>query len=394
MSTGDDLMAHSGHDDERAGDVHHGAIGVSGFLGMDTTSGRQAASRLESGGQRLPTILGGLEARVLDPGIWRGPDADAFRERWTSVRLQAETASASLIDRGRELAGHAEDQDAASGENGDPAVGGHLVQVADRAFPEAPAMFAGPLALGTSDDPDGSDGLDNDNRDEDGPDPATTDHTLTQEDADRILHEYQVESDEVTTWELSGIKRTLAELAGADIPDPIKVTRREAELLDGLGLVPMRDFRDNSDLATNETSARYGDENGKDPDPEARPFNDDHADAFRHAYVNALTSRDIGEEWATAYWTAHERLPNNDSAREAMDLYNNEVGRRIAAENPDASDKQLADLVQQAVADGEMVVIDESGRLVPSNSITPEQAGQPDPNAPELPGHPQQETGS
>lgn len=59
-----------------------------------------------------------------------------------------------------------------------------------------------------------------------------------------------------------------------------------------------------------------------------------------------------------------------------MDLYNNEVGRRIALENPDASEGDLADLVEQAIADGEMVVIDGEGNLVPSNSIPPEEAGE------------------
>ncbi|MGP9536472.1 DUF6973 domain-containing protein [Brachybacterium sp. AOP43-C2-M15] len=129
---------------------------------------------------------------------------------------------------------------------------------------------------------------------------------------------------------------------------------------------------------------------GPDPHPGEAPFNDDHADAFRHAYLNALQSRSFGDDWATGYWTAHERIPNNDPAREAMDLHDNEVGRRIAAENPGVSDAELGDLVEQAVADGEMVVIDQDGGLVPSNSITPEQAGHPDPDAAPMPGHPQE----
>jgi hypothetical protein len=52
-----------------------------------------------------------------------------------------------------------------------------------------------------------------------------------------------------------------------------------------------------------------------------------------------------------------------------MDLYNNEVGRRIAEANPNASEQQLADLVQQAIGRGEMVVIDRAGNLAWSNQV-------------------------
>ena len=38
-------------------------------------------------------------------------------------------------------------------------------------------------------------------------------------------------------------------------------------------------------------------------------------------------------------------LPGNSADREAMDLYNNEVGRQIALAHPDASRQELADLV-------------------------------------------------
>ena len=40
----------------------------------------------------------------------------------------------------------------------------------------------------------------------------------------------------------------------------------------------------------------------------------------------------FGEEFTRRFTTAHEATPDNPSAREAMDLHNNEVGRRIAAE--------------------------------------------------------------
>ena len=89
---------------------------------------------------------------------------------------------------------------------------------------------------------------------------------------------------------------------------------------------------------------------------------DNHNDAFRHAYANALLTERFGPEFAAAYATAHERIPDNPSAVEAMDLYNNEVGRTIAAANPDAGPEQLADMVQQAVENGDTVVIRTDGQ--------------------------------
>ncbi|MCZ4325904.1 hypothetical protein O4H28_06220 [Brachybacterium paraconglomeratum] len=62
-----------------------------------------------------------------------------------------------------------------------------------------------------------------------------------------------------------------------------------------------------------------------------------------------------------------------------MDLYNNQVGRRIAGANPGATDAELADLVEEAIHNGEMVVINSDGELVPSNSIGMDETGHPAP---------------
>nr|WP_143326179.1 wnt family protein [Vandammella animalimorsus] len=74
-------------------------------------------------------------------------------------------------------------------------------------------------------------------------------------------------------------------------------------------------------------------------------------------------TREFGIEFAKQFATAHEGLADTSDA-EAMDLYNNEVGRRIPMENPNASPQELADLVQDAVKNGEMVVIDKKANLL------------------------------
>ena len=102
------------------------------------------------------------------------------------------------------------------------------------------------------------------------------------------------------------------------------------------------------------------------------PTGDGHNDAFRHAFWNARMTAEFGENWAKQYGTAHEAVTtqiNNSSVREAMDLYNNEVGRQIAIDNPNASPAQLADKVKQALDDGKLLVVNQRGQLAWSNEV-------------------------
>ena len=104
-------------------------------------------------------------------------------------------------------------------------------------------------------------------------------------------------------------------------------------------------------------------------------LNDGHLDAYRHSLWNGRMTQAFGVEWTAAYATGHETVKGNPAAREAMDLWNNEVGRRIAQENPDASTRELADLVMEAINKGEMVVIDTDGNLAWSDQIPVGQHG-------------------
>ncbi|WP_429001295.1 DUF6973 domain-containing protein [Vandammella animalimorsus] len=135
------------------------------------------------------------------------------------------------------------------------------------------------------------------------------------------------------------------------------LSKTEGALLDKLqfsrGLVGLYEFKSIRDDALAQANNRY---------PRATQT-DGHGDAFRHAYWNALMTREFGIEFAKQFATAHEGLADTSDA-EAMDLYNNEVGRRIPMENPNASPQELADLVQDAVKNGEMVVIDKKANLL------------------------------
>lgn len=97
---------------------------------------------------------------------------------------------------------------------------------------------------------------------------------------------------------------------------------------------------------------------------------DGHGDAFRHMYWNALMSQKFGEDWTETYATAHEKTGGNNPQREAMDLWNNELGRKIGATNPNATPEELQALVRQEIESGKAVVItakNETGQPLPSD---------------------------
>jgi hypothetical protein len=92
----------------------------------------------------------------------------------------------------------------------------------------------------------------------------------------------------------------------------------------------------------------------------------DPGDAFRHAYWNALITREYGEEFASDFTTAHETEASNDfDAREQsfMDLHNNGVGINIAISNPNISDEELQNKIFEALKAGKLYVWDRSNDI-------------------------------
>ncbi|MGW0251372.1 DUF6973 domain-containing protein [Nocardia goodfellowii] len=148
--------------------------------------------------------------------------------------------------------------------------------------------------------------------------------------------------------------------------EPKRITASEAAMLDQL---------DNHGLAAAALLEYGASEEGKtifENEPRAGGVGDGHADAFRHAYWNALMAKEMGQDWAKNFATAHERIddPNaTHASSEAMDLHNNEIGRRIQAENPNASAAELKELVRKAVLDGRTVVLGPDGKLVYSDQV-------------------------
>lgn len=164
------------------------------------------------------------------------------------------------------------------------------------------------------------------------------------------------------------------------LPLPFSPTRTltttEGNILDRLsvnkGLIGLYRFKAISDEAFAVASAYYPsparDPKSNPPD-ESYLQNDGHRDAFRHAYWNILLTREFGEEWTRQYTTAHEALPGNFAVREAMDLFNNEVGRQIATANPGVSKEKLGVLLRNMIDNGSLIVVDKNGNIEWSNNV-------------------------
>lgn len=168
---------------------------------------------------------------------------------------------------------------------------------------------------------------------------------------DEILEKYRVREDPGGTHDFDA-PAFLDWLNGEEIPTQ-QLTQTEIEMLlaDPTRITTVMDIRDQ---ATAAAKARFPPPNGSEIDNQT--------DAFRHAYGRALMTQEFGEEWTAVFTAAHEGREANYQSSESMDLYNNQVGRDIALANPDASPQELADLVQQSVSSGDMVVIGPDGK--------------------------------
>ncbi|MEE4379300.1 MAG: LysM peptidoglycan-binding domain-containing protein [Candidatus Competibacteraceae bacterium] len=224
----------------------------------------------------------------------------------------------------------------------------------------------------------------------------------TRPTTDQILQDYQVATDPggIVEWQPSGFTGFVADVMGKG-DQTVHCTATEAEMLDDLNIFQLKGMTESFDRAYSESEQRFAipedianqrrsdfppGEQG-DRDYATWVNNDGQRDAFRHAYWNAMMTDRMGVEFTEAFTTAHEGAPGNPADREAMDLYNNELGRRIAEENPDASDAELAQLVFDAIQNGEALVIDAGGELAWSDQVPVWGHGQAD-DAPDPGGNP------
>ncbi len=98
----------------------------------------------------------------------------------------------------------------------------------------------------------------------------------------------------------------------------------------------------NREIAVQETIRRFG-QNGRN----------NKADAFRHAYYNALNAEFAGVDLAEEFGNAHEsETPQELSLEKEMDLFNNEAGRNLIDQGE--TNSELSDAVFSALEQGEL----------------------------------------
>ena len=104
-------------------------------------------------------------------------------------------------------------------------------------------------------------------------------------------------------------------------------------------------------------------------------FDESEQDAVRHAYWSGILTIQYGAKYAEHVTDRHERYGDEHGQKtidRVMDLYNNEVGRDIAAELPwyhgDYRYIQLMERILQAESEGLLMKI-EDGQLVPTSPV-------------------------
>ncbi|MGW5451574.1 WXG100 family type VII secretion target [Nocardia sp. NPDC003979] len=189
-------------------------------------------------------------------------------------------------------------------------------------------------------------------------------------DLEMILYTYQVNPDQqkMTKWPSEDFITWVNRFKPGSDVEQKDVTVSEAEMLNNLSLMDQYKFYQISEDAS-DTAERLFPDRSVDDQYDGN-FQDNHADAFRHAYWNAMLTEEFGAEWTEEYTTKHEGREDNRMSREAMDLYNNELGRRIATENPGLGPVGLQNKIIDAWNNGDGAVIDQDGNLARPRGTT------------------------
>ncbi|MFD5600753.1 DUF6973 domain-containing protein [Leucobacter sp. NPDC058333] len=180
---------------------------------------------------------------------------------------------------------------------------------------------------------------------------------------DEILLKYQIKDDprfggKALPWSPFGVPHDLVKgvMQSVGLDFDTELTATERDMLEAMLVWELKDAYDLQKTALNVAEEHF-------PVGTGRPGNYDQNDAFRHTYWSAIMTKKFGAEWAEQFTSAHEGYYSNPGPPEAMDLYNNEVGRSIATDHPFASEKELAGLIDEAVRNGDVITIDADKQL-------------------------------
>lgn len=321
-------------------------------LGMDTEQARSLAQQFTKTADELESQIVRTLGKQIAASPWKGMAADAFRNQWQSifapnVRVVAAELRSASETLNKNLAAQ-EQTSAADGASSSTSTSGSDSSSTGRGTHGVVPTNAGTQA------------------------PASPGNRSSLDD---VLRDNQVSDDRMVDWEPG--------FPFNHITDPRKITAGEAKMLDDLWPWQQKDFKDIHDEAFAEADDVFP-PTGDPDDPFSR--NDNHNDAYRHALWSAKLAQEFGPDWAQEYTTAHERIPGNEPQREAMDLYNNNLGIQLVRDNPNASAEEIAKMIEDAINNGDAVVVDSNGNLAWSDQVPQGETGHPAGGQPPLPG--------
>lgn len=341
------------------------------FWGAITEEVEGHARSMSNAADRLDSLGESLASPASDASIWTGPDADSFRySALGEVIPRIGELAAMIRDLGTALSNEADEQNSASSDGS--ATGGDSLR--------GPAPFDPRSTLDGLPGPL-KDWLERMEKSElpSKPPPRTASERLVDELTDREKRAAD-ERKVLTEEDMAGIEENYkvarpdeTEMKPWPAPPapPLReqTSPEERRALDQIAVTDptaIKRLKEIQNEAANQAEDHFG--------PVNEPAKDHQEDAFRHAYMNALATQHLGEERTERLYTAHEQIPAEGDPREdprmAMDLHNNEVGRRIANQYPDATKEEMAKHIADAVRKGEMVILDpETGELKPSNQV-------------------------
>lgn len=192
-----------------------------------------------------------------------------------------------------------------------------------------------------------------------------------------ILRRYQTEASAggARLWPSGVLLQAIRAISpGAE---PAFMTTEEIALLASMGARPngLADLVDFFSIRSQASDVAEQQDPNRSTGPHT--LSDGHGDSFRHAYWNALMTQRFGADWTRRFATAHEKLGGNPPHREAMDLYNNEIGRQVALEHPEANPDELAAIIDRAVRGGHTLVIGSDEEINWSDHVKEHHTGTP-----------------
>ena len=108
---------------------------------------------------------------------------------------------------------------------------------------------------------------------------------------------------------------------------------------------------------------------------EAQPmFGDNDVDAFRHAYVSGVFTHEYGETIATILGWMNEFFPLPSSTSNTnMDLWNNEIGRKLALKHK--TRETLLEAVKNSLQSGQLIITPSDDRVY-EGAVIPKPEGE------------------